>query len=313
MLMLSLVPLTFACRSAADDAASCGGLEPRNPDEIVLCSDLGEPVLARVALPEVEPPPEGWPGIVLLHGSSGLFRPGEDGDPCSEELHGRFAEWADLLTDRGYAVIMPASFFSRGYCDWDEVSPHEDDELERLVTRAYDAAAAAWWLCFNRRVDCGRIATLGFSNGASVAMLVMHEDLRDAEDPRLQALAVPRFAAGVAYYPGCGLNDQLASRLDDELRDRFFFPTGPMWIPHAGEDYLVKRCKELRDPQVKQIAIDRKIKTDMFQLEIYAGAKHGFDVWDEWDSKQNLHARDNAQIRTLSKLHKWLRPTKPQQ
>lgn len=296
--------LLVGCQLDNDGTESCGELEPRNEDEVVLCTALDEPVLSRVALPSSPPPPGGWPGVVLLHGSSGLFLPDEHG--CSEMLHGRFADWAKLLTDRGYAVVMPASFYSRGYCEPDEGDSTHYGERE-LVTRAYDAAAAATWLCRHPSVDCSRLAVLGFSHGASVAMLVMHEDLSDAEDPRLRSLEYPRFAAGVAYYPGCGLDSQLANQLDEAQIDRYFFPTGPMFIPHAGKDKLARACEELRDPQVKRVAIERGIKTDMFQLDIYPGARHGFDVYaGKYGSGSDRHARDDAQRRTLGKLGRWL-------
>lgn len=300
---LPLVPLIGACQTD-HIVEACGDLEARNADEVVLCNELGEPVVAHVALPGSSVPSlQRWPGVVLLHGSAGLFR--EHGDECSDELQGRFAEWAELLTQRGYAVIMPDSFSSRGSCDR---PPSAYDDPELLVTRAHDAAAAAKWLCAHPRVDCSRLAVLGFSHGASVALLVMHEDLSDATDPRLHTLEYPRFAAGVAYYPGCGLESELANSLEDTQLDRYFFPTGPMWIPHASKDWLAERCEEIREPQVKAVAIERGIKKDMFQLEVYYGARHGFDVWFDGGPWADRNARDDAQKRTLSKLEKWLDP-----
>lgn len=302
---LSLAPLLGGCQGDGG-AGSCGESEllARNADEVVLCTGLGESVVARVALPSSSMPAPAsgrWPGVVLLHGSAGLFR--EDGNQCTEEPHGRFTEWEQLLTERGYAVIMPESFYSRGSCDR---PPSGYDDRELQVMRAYDAAAAARWLCSHPRVDCSRLAVMGFSHGASVAMLVMHEDLSDALDPRLHDLELPRFAAGVAYYPGCGLESELASKLDEAEFDRYFFPTGPMWIPHASKDWLSERCEELRDPQVRAVAIDRGIEKDMFQLEVYPGARHGFDVWFEGGPSADRKARDDAQKRTLAKLEDWL-------
>ncbi|MFO7566775.1 MAG: dienelactone hydrolase family protein [Enhygromyxa sp.] len=303
LVISTLATLLVGCRSDDDVAAACGDIEARNEHEVVLCTALDQPVLTRVALPSSEPPAGGWPGVVLLHGSSGLFRPNEQG--CSEELHGRFAEWAELLTDRGFAVVMPASFYSRGYCEPEEGDSTHYEERE-LVTRAYDAAAAASWLCRHPQVDCSRLGVLGFSHGASVAMLVMHEDLSDAEDRRLHSLKYPRFAAGVAYYPGCGLDSQLANQLDEAQIDRYFFPSGPMFIPHAGKDRLARACEELRDPQVRAVAIQRGIKTDMFQLDVYPGARHGFDTRPDRGSWSDRHAREDAQRRTLGKLRRWL-------
>jgi dienelactone hydrolase len=300
---ISSLVILFGCQADELGAAvSCGDLEPRNDSEVVLCTAEREPVLARVALPSGAAPAGGWPGVVLLHGSSGLFLPDEHG--CSEALHGRFADWADLLTERGYAVVMPASFYSRGYCspEGGDSSHYQDRDL---VTRAYDTAAAANWMCRHPQIDCSRLAVLGFSHGASVAMLVMHEDLGDAEDPRLRSLEYPPFAAGIAYYPGCGLDSQLANQLDDAQIDRYFFPTGPMWIPHAGKDALAKPCKDLRDPQVRAVSNQRGIKTDMFQLEIYPGARHGFDV-HAGKHGVDRQARDDAQRRTLGRLKRWL-------
>lgn len=293
----------MSCQTDGGAATCEGDLQARNPDEVVLCNALGEQLLARVALPSSNAPTSSgrWPGVVLLHGSAGLYR--ERSNVCTEELIGRFSEWAQLLNQRGYAVIMPESFHSRGSCDR---PPSAYDDPELLVTRAHDAAAAANWLCAHPRVDCSKLAVLGFSNGASVAMLVMHEDLTDALDPRLHTLSYPPFAAGVAYYPGCGLESELASKLDEAEFERYFFPTGPMWIPHASKDWLSERCEELRDPQVKAVAIERGMDKDWFQLEIYPGARHGFDVWFEGGPTADRKARDDAQKRTLAKLEDWL-------
>lgn len=299
------MPLLGSC-SGDGGAGSCSGeLLPRNADEIVLCNALGDPLLARFALPDAATATaERVPAVVVLHGSAGLFHK-ENGE-CTDVPISRFLEWEQLLTERGYAVIMPESYYARGSCDR---PPSGYDDHELLVERAYDAAAAANYLCRHPRVDCSRLAVLGFSNGASTAMLVMHEDLTDARDERLHTLEYPKFVAGVSYYPGCGLESELASDLDEEDFERYFFPSGPMWIPHASKDYLSERCEELRDPQVKAVAIDRGIKKDWFQLEVYSGARHGFDVWFEGRPLADRNARDDAQKRTLAKLEDWLVPS----
>jgi dienelactone hydrolase len=44
---------------------------------------------------------------------------------------------------------------------------------------------------------------------------------------------------------------------------------------------------------------------DMFELEVYAGAKHGFAGWSTGDSQADLAARNDAQAKTLAKLEQW--------
>jgi dienelactone hydrolase len=307
-LALALPTFTTGCRPSGDGAVACGQLEPRNEGEVALCNDLEQAVLANVAMPDGEPPPGGWPGVVLLHGSGGLFLADDKQYPCSETLQDQFRIWAELLNQRGYAVVMPDSFYSRGFCDWEEKStvPRKLDDQERLVVRTFDAAAAANYLCDDPRIDCSRLAVLGFSNGATIAMMLLHDQLSDAADGRLHSLeGVPSFVGAVAYYPGCGLEGELANRLAESEVDDYYYPQAPIWVPHAEKDKLLDTCEELRDPQVDVIADEQHANEDMFEIEVYAGAKHGFDVWFTGDSQADLDARIDAQAKTLAKLNDW--------
>lgn len=305
---LTLLALASGCRPSGDGSVACGQLEPRNDSEVALCNDLDQAVIASVAMPDGEPPPEGWPGVVLLHGSGGLYVSGDDKGSCTETLQDEFLGWAQRLNDRGYAVVMPASFYSRGFCDWYKKStvPRKFDDHERLVARTFDAAAAANYLCDDSRVDCSRLAVLGFSNGASVTLMLLHEQLTDALDPRLHSLDnVPSFVGAVAYYPGCGLQGELANDLSASDIDRYYYPRAPIWVAHAEKDDLLDDCESLRDPQVDVIADQYGVDEDMFEIEVYAGAKHGFDGWVTGDSQADLDARDDAQVETLAKLDEW--------
>lgn len=302
----TLCLLATACRPSGDGALECGSLDPRNADEVVLCNELDQAILARVALPEGAAPAGGWPGVVMLHGSGGLFAGGDD---CTEEINEQYRVWAALLNARGYAVLMPASFYSRGFCEWDDKSsiPRELDDEERLVVRVFDAAAAANWLCDDPQVDCTHIAVMGFSNGASTALMLLHEDLDDTDDPRLHALDdIPALVGGVAYYPGCGLYGELANDLEAADIGRYYYPRAPVWVPHAGNDDLADTCEALRDPQVDVIGDQRGVDTDMFELEVYPNAEHGFDGWEDGDPVADFDAREDAQARTLARLAQWL-------
>jgi dienelactone hydrolase len=184
--------------------------------------------------------------------------------------------------------------------------PRKLDDHERLIVRTFDAAAAAEHLCDDARVDCERIATLGFSNGASTVMLLMQHDHGQVADARLRELTgLPAFVGGVAYYPGCGLEGELANDTSTANQDRFYYPSAPLWVPHAEKDNLLDSCETLRDPQVDVVAESLGVGEDMFELEVYPDAKHGFDVWFTGDPQADLDARIDAQARTLAKLDDW--------
>lgn len=300
-------------RPPGDGAQACGSLEPRGPQEVALCNELDQAVLAEVALPEGTPPPEGWPGVVVLHGSGGLHHAQGEGDelgPCSTVLHDQFRIWRDILVGQGYAVVMPDSFHSRGFCEWTEASldqiPRELDDHERLIVRTFDARAALDWLCEQGEVDCDNLAMLGFSNGASVVLSTMHDDPGELADARLRERApAAAVRGGVAYYPGCGLEGELADDLAPTSSDRFLSPSAPILVQHAELDSLLDTCVELRDPQVDAVGAALGRDADWFDLRVYPNAEHGFDVWFTGDPQANLDARTAAQAITLDALSTW--------
>jgi dienelactone hydrolase len=116
---------------------------------------------------------------------------------------------------------------------------------------------------------------------------------------------MPSFVGGVAYYPGCGLEGELANRLAESEVDRYFYPSAPIWVAHAEKDNLLDTCEELRDPQVDVVADAHGVDEDMFEIEVYPDAKHGFDVWFTGDPQADLEARQDAQEQTLEKLDEW--------
>jgi dienelactone hydrolase len=315
---------TTGDESGADDGANTegggvacinvSGLAPRNNREVLLCNDLGEPVIASVAVPEGDPPPGGWPGVVVLHGSGGLFFSGgeddddeEDDETCTEVLQHQFHDWAERLTERGYAVVMPASYYSRGFCEWgDDNVPEDLDKHECLIRRTFDAAAAVNYLCDDSRVDCSRIAVLGFSSGAVATLLFMHEHYNDAQDPRLYDLeGVPPVVGAIAYYPGCGLEGEIINELDQAAVERYYFPRAPVWVPHAEKDPLLDDCEDVRDPQVDVVAEQHGVTQDMFDIHVYEDAKHGFDGASENGKEADFEASMDAQAKTLAKLAEW--------
>lgn len=259
-------------------------------------NDRDEELMGVLVLPESD---DRLPAVVLLHGAGGLFlEPDDDDDEDKLELESQFEEWAGLLAAQGYAVVMPSSFYSRGFFEWSE-RPDRFDKEDRLIMRAYDAQAALRFTCEHPAIDCARIGVVGFSNGASTIVLSAYEhlgavegmeELRD-DDER------PQFTIGVAYYPGCGLHGLISMSSDDP--EDFYFPRMPVIIRHGERDSLVDDC-ETRLEQTDTVSDMRGYDHNPFELYVYDNVGHGFD--SSPSSSREERARDHARSETLDIL-----------
>ena len=252
-------------------------------------NDRGEQLMGLLALPESG---SALATVIVLHGSGGLFSE-PDSDDEEIEMSPQFEEWAGLLAAHGYAVLLPSSFFSRGFYEWND-RPDELDKEDRILMRAYDAQAALAYACAHPRIDCDRIAALGFSNGGSTVVMSAHERLDEIDGLEQLQPNRPTFALGVAYYPGCGLHGLVSLDVDD-VAD-FYFPYMPVLIQHAEDDSLVDDCMT-RLEQTDTITQLEGYANNPFQLDIYDDVGHGFDSSPS-DSREE-QARDTARQRTL--------------
>ena len=188
--------------------------------------------------------PEGngpFAAIVYLHGCAGL----------SENVRRNIAR---LMTGWGYVSLAVDSFAPRGI----------KDQCTHLAPgRLGDALAALSYLSHLPFVDAQRIAVVGSSQGAIVALKLAstYEDIFDA--PR-----DPRFIAAVAYYPMCGAMTEDLVRpaliMIGELDD---------WTPARDCDFWTKW-------QAKRGAPVR--------LVVYPGAYHAFDISALADGKESF-------------------------
>lgn len=253
---------------------------------------LGEPITATLELP---PGVDRVPAVMVLHGSGGLFRPPEeqdidrdDFDPASGQYERQFREWSELLDGAGYAAFFPASFYSRGSFDWNDDPMPGWDDADRLRHRVYDAVAALDYLCRHPRIDCGRTAVIGFSNGGSTLLLSQytgldrHPDFPDMPLPPPGRL--PRLA--VAYYPGCGLHGFVG------LAEGDYRPKVPLLVLHGSEDRLLDNCRT-RARQSQALG-------GTLEHQIYAGADHGFDGYPE--TRADSDAEAGARTLVLARL-----------
>jgi len=121
------------------------------------------------------------PAVIILHGASGV--------------NDYYFKVADMLNNMGIAAFVVDSYEQRGIQSGEET-------LKKLFnsysTRISDAYAALELLSTHPKIDKRRIAVMGYSHGAKVALFVASEKIRwsfIADDLR--------FAASIVYYPGC--------------------------------------------------------------------------------------------------------------
>jgi len=124
-----------------------------------------------------------FPGIVLLHGCSGLS-PSFRQAPAS-------SRWVELLLSWGYAVLTFDSFAARNF------TPICSREVE--FYRVADAFGALAFLTAQHDIAASKIAVLGFSSGGIAALSAVEQ--RDHEPFELSADL--RFKAAVAFSPVC--------------------------------------------------------------------------------------------------------------
>src|SRR5258706_1306089 len=148
-------------------------------------SGAPEEIPATLSKPDGPGP---FPAIVLMHDCSGL-------GPSSSGAPGR---WATELVQRGYVVILPDSFTTRGHADGICTVPVRQRRADVTPERrARDAYAALAWLRAQSYVDPKRVGLMGGSHGGSTTLATILAPSGGVEPKR------EGFAAAVALYPRC--------------------------------------------------------------------------------------------------------------
>ena len=196
-----------------------------------------------------------FPAVVIMHDCSGL-------GASSSGAPGR---WSRELVGKGYVVLIPDSFSTRGFpagvCT--DASPRRTDASPaRRVADAYAALAHLRTLPF---VDGRRVGIMGGSHGGTTTVSAMLAPQSDSEP-----LATERrngFAAAVALYPGCA-------------------PSGRSWLVTGSGGYrpvapLLILIGEKDDwtpaDACQKLAADAQAAGSPVEIKIYPGAHHSFD------------------------------------
>jgi len=189
--------------------------------------------------------PGPFPAVVALHDCSGLNR----GHAGSTQLYG---EWAKLLSAKGFVVIFPDSFGSRGLGSQCRV---RQTKVRASRERVADANAARRWLQTQTFVQPGRISLLGWSSGGTAALWAV----RPNAAPRSGGGGAD-FRSAVALYPGCR-----------RLRQTAWSARVPtlILIGSADDWTLASTCREM--------VAGARGRSARAEIVVYPGAHHQFD------------------------------------
>ena len=213
----------------------------------------GDP--ARIPIEVQKPSGAGpFPAVVIAHDCSGL-------GPTSSGAPGR---WARELVGRGYVVVIPDSFSTRGFpggvCS-DSNPGRQNVSPAHRARDAYAALAHARALAY---VDGKRVGLMGGSHGGSTTLASML-----AADGDTDALAAEKragFAAGVALYPSCA-----PSARTWHTTSGIYRPIGPLLILIGDKDDWTPA------PPCEALATAARRAGYPVSITIYPNAHHSFD------------------------------------
>ena len=213
--------------------------------------------------------PEGpgpFPAAVILHDCSGLG-PRSSGAP---------ERWARELLPRGYVVVIPDSFTSRGHAGGVCTDPSRSRAEVNPGRRARDAYSALAYVRTLPDVDGARVGLMGGSHGGSTTLASMVAPESGAEPLARDKRA--GFAAAVALYPGCGdrfggwrATHQAGTSGPITGYAGVYKPIAPLLILIGEKDDWtpVEPCRRLAEAAQKE--------GYPVTLKVYPGAHHSFD------------------------------------
>ena len=242
-----LAALVFLSPAAAETVHFRSATSPSTPLQQRLALERGQPIAEQPSVELVgelhRPAGDGpFPAVVSLHGCGGR------GSKEAEDA--RSARFVEL----GYAVLIVDSFGPRGVKE-------SCRGTGPAVDRVMDAYGGLLYLAGLPFIDPDRIAVVGYSQGAMVALSAVGLGGVETQFDR-------RFRAAVAYYPLCtertGAVVVPTLVLIGELDD---------WAP-------AKDCREMMARRSGEGA--------SLRLVVYPGASHAFDAASLRDKPRTL-------------------------
>ncbi|MDX2219564.1 MAG: dienelactone hydrolase family protein [Burkholderiales bacterium] len=233
------------------------------------------------------------PGIVLLHGRSGLFSATAKQLDTSA-LSARTKLWGGFWAERGYVALYVDSFSPRGHARGFAAGTNKPGqrplEVNEITVRPLDAYQGLAVLRARDDVRKDSIFLQGWSNGGSTTLAAMSEKLVGAKQ-----LAASRFRAAIAVYPGCGGVKRAAAEP--------YRSYAPLLLLIGTED------EEVSFSQCESLA--QKARRGDVEFVRYDGATHSYDT--PAPNRMAVAANVAATRDTLERAEKFLARFSPAQ
>jgi dienelactone hydrolase len=233
--------LSLLLFAASPAPAQIGGFERLPVPQIAGHPDASDPPIMGYLFKPAGAGP--FLTVVLMHGCDGL------GWATPQRISWKLQRsYAEHYVAQGYAALVLDSFAPRRLA-----TICGDGQRVTGAQRAWDAFAAADLLVARGVADPARLVLQGDSHGG-YAVLVALEQGRFAPPYR--------FAAGIAFYPGCDNATHFARGFSAPLL--ILIGDADDWTP-------ARRCRALAD------RLARAPRGAPLRLEIFPGATHAFD------------------------------------
>ncbi len=223
--------------------------------------------------------------VVMLHGRAGPYSSLAKGVYTAATLSKRHKEWGEFWAARGYTALLVDSFGPRGYPQGFPRGSYESRpaELSEQTVRPLDAYGALRYLRARKDIVADQIGVQGWSNGGMTVLVTVSDRAPGIDQPTPET----GFRAGIAEYPGCGM---------DAVKGRYRSYTPLlMMLASADEEVSPKICEAFAK---RALATGSKLESIVFE-----GAEHNFD--DPGKTKQSNPANHQATEQAMRRAERF--------
>ena len=277
-------------------SAKWSSSDKKTPDKTLTITQVetGEDLRAYLWLPSDYSSSKKYPAVVLAHGCGGAHYKDDPEYWTARYLAGKYKVWGKLLNDNGFIVLLVDSFTTRDNDDVGKGVCGTSDPLDRpakidpISIRPGDIASGIAYLKSRDDIDTNRVGVMGFSNGATSALVFAnHKSLVDRadelEDNGKKAFDIPlesdyKATKVVALYPGCGLNGY-SEETRYIFKNRFETDTDTYLIMASDDSVLPADTKD-KCNRLEDLDSNKNIDAPLMDLEEVEDTDHQFDYYE---------------------------------